>query len=151
MATKKWQAYQDSCKALEDDGFELHSSYSGDEAHTRASAVASNMIDSGRSARTVTLSEGGSTEIKVYAKPKQHDGLPVAGYRPQNEANVERVNLNKRLEEQTLRALDVLAQQDDIDKRWLAIGRTEIEKGFMAVNRAVFKPGRAELPEDKKE
>lgn len=78
----------------------------------------------------------------------QHEGLPVAGYRPQSEVNVERVNLNKRLEEQTLRALDVLAQQADIDKRWLAIGRTAIEQGFMAVNRAVFQPGRVALPAD---
>lgn len=74
-------------------------------------------------------------------------GLPVAGYSPQSETNVERVNLNKRLEEQVLRALDVLAEQPDIDKRWLAIGRTSIEQGFMAVNRAVFKPGRVELPD----
>lgn len=78
----------------------------------------------------------------------QHDGLPVAGYRPQSEVSVERVNLNRRLEERVLRALDVLADQPDIDKRWLAIGRTAIEQGFMAVNRAVFQPARAALPED---
>lgn len=78
----------------------------------------------------------------------QHDGLPVAGYRPQSDVSVERVNLNKRLEEQVLRALDVLAEQPDIDKRWLAIGRTAIEQGFMAVNRSVFRPARAALPED---
>jgi hypothetical protein len=33
----------------------------------------------------------------------------------------------------------------DIDQRWLATGRTDIEKGFMAVNRAIFQPGRAQL------
>ncbi len=78
----------------------------------------------------------------------QHGGLPVAGYRPQSEVNVERVNLNKRLDEQVLRALDVLAEQPDIDKRWLAIGRTSIEQGFMAVNRAVFQPARVALAAD---
>ncbi len=78
----------------------------------------------------------------------KHEGLPVAGYRPQSEENVDRVNLNKRLEEHTLRALDALAEQPDIDKRCLAIGRTHIEQGFMAVNRSVFKPGRVTLPED---
>lgn len=77
-----------------------------------------------------------------------HQGLPVSGYAPQSDANVERVNLNKRIEEQTLRLLDVLAQQPDIDKRWLAIGRTSIEQGFMAVNRAVFQPGRVKLEGD---
>lgn len=74
-----------------------------------------------------------------------HQGLPVEGYRPQNEEAVALVNLNKRAEEHVLRILDKLAARDDIDKRWLAIGRTEIEKGFMAVNRAVFQPGRVDL------
>lgn len=75
----------------------------------------------------------------------QHSGLPVAGYRPQGDDKVALVNANKQAEERVLRILDALAEQPEIDKRWLAIGRTEIEKGFMAVNRAVFQPGRVEL------
>lgn len=73
------------------------------------------------------------------------DGLPVDGYRPQTDANVELVNRNKRLEERVLRVLDDLKAIPEIDQRWLAAGRTDIEKGFMAVNRAIFKPGRATL------
>lgn len=72
----------------------------------------------------------------------QHSGLPVQGYRPQSGEAVALVNLNKQLEEQVLRALDLLAANPEIDGRWLAIGRTAIEQGFMAVNRAVFKPAR---------
>jgi hypothetical protein len=44
--------------------------------------------------------------------------------------------------------LDQLAAMPGIDGRWFAIGRTGIEQGFMAINRAVFKPGRAALPGD---
>lgn len=77
-----------------------------------------------------------------------HQGLPVAGYKPQNEFNVLRVNQNKAFEEQVLRVLDVLAQEPDVDKRWLAIGRTSIEQGFMSVNRAIFQPGRVKLEGD---
>lgn len=73
-------------------------------------------------------------------------GLPVAGYRAQSELAVELVNTNKGAEEAVLRLLDGLAEFPDIDKRWLAVGRTHIEQGFMAVNRAVFRPGRAALP-----
>lgn len=69
-------------------------------------------------------------------------GLPVAGYRPQNELAVALVNANKRMEEMALRALDALAEDPNVDKRWLAIGRTSIEQGWMAVNRAIFKPER---------
>jgi hypothetical protein len=75
-----------------------------------------------------------------------HSGLPVAGYRSQPSSNVDLVNVNKMAEEGILRTLDYLATLPDIDKRWLAIGRTAIENGFMAVNRAVFKPGRVALP-----
>jgi hypothetical protein len=72
-------------------------------------------------------------------------GLPVKGYRPQSEVAVEVVNANKQLEENILRVLDRMAEATDIDKRWLAVGRTHIEQGFMAINRAVFKPERVKL------
>ena len=79
---------------------------------------------------------------------KTHEGLPVAGYRPQDGTAVHKVNINKEAEERVLRILDDLAADPEVDKRWLAIGRTQIEQGFMAVNRAVFQPGRAVLPGD---
>lgn len=71
--------------------------------------------------------------------------LPVAGYKPQDASTVALVNVNKRHEEVVLRVLDDLAALPDVDKRWLAIGRTAIEQGFMAANRAIFKPGRVAL------
>ncbi|MCD2176447.1 Acb2/Tad1 domain-containing protein [Rhizobium sp. C1] len=74
-----------------------------------------------------------------------NNGLPVSGYKPQSDDSVGKVNVNKRLEEMVLRQLDELAADPDTDKRWLAIGRTSIEQGFMAANRAIFKPGRIEL------
>ncbi len=78
----------------------------------------------------------------------QNTGLPVSGYRPQSDAAVEKVQKNKAIEERVLRLFDELAIDPEVDKRWLAIGRTGIEQGFMAANRAVFKPSRVELPED---
>lgn len=86
-----------------------------------------------------------ATAVVYLAK---HDGLPVAGYRPQSGSNVDLVNTNKHIEEQVLRVLDALANIPDTDKRWLAIGRTAIEQGFMAINRSIFKPGRVKLPTD---
>lgn len=81
-------------------------------------------------------------------KPTEHKGLPVAGYLAQSAANLITVNAAKRLEENVLRHLDKLAADPAIDKRWLSIGRTQIEQGFMAANRAVFQPGRVRLDED---
>lgn len=84
---------------------------------------------------------------EVVHDPK--DGaLPVAGYKAQTPETVRTVNLNKQAEEATLQILDALESYPGIDRRWLSIGRTHIEQGWMAVNRAVFKPGRVKLPGD---
>ena len=82
------------------------------------------------------------------SEDKKHEGLPVPGYKAQPQWAVDQVKVHKEAEEHLLRILDVLARHDEIDKRWLAIGRTHIEQGFMAINRAVFKPGRVVLPGD---
>lgn len=78
----------------------------------------------------------------------KHDGLPVAGYQPQSSESVAIVNVNKALEERALRQLDPMSDATRFDQRWVAIARTQIEQGFMAMNRAVFKPSRIKLPED---
>jgi hypothetical protein len=77
-----------------------------------------------------------------------HKGLPVAGYSAQSDHKVALVNAHKALEEQALRVLDQYGGDPEIDQRWLAIARTGIEQSFMALNRAVFRPGRVSLPED---
>lgn len=73
--------------------------------------------------------------------PRKVEGLPVAGYRAQDAARVDLVNANKAAEENILRQLDALTETD-VDQRWLAIARTSIEQGFMALNRAIFRPAR---------
>ena len=81
--------------------------------------------------------------------------LPVHGYAAQPVGAVDLVNENKRIEERLLRRLDELRELGErdigtpgLDHRWLAIARTHFEQGFMALNRAVFKPQRVTLPED---
>lgn len=51
-------------------------------------------------------------------------------------------------EEKLLRALDDLAAMPDVDKRWLASGRKDAEKGFMSIRRAIMNPERICLPGD---
>ena len=82
----------------------------------------------------------------------KHHGLPVAGYKPQNEANVALVNENKVLEERVLRQIDRMTNQalggSPHDQRMVALARTKTQEAFMWLNRAVFQPGRVSLPED---
>lgn len=77
-----------------------------------------------------------------------HTGLPVAGYQPQSDDKVALVNANKRIEETILRQMDDLQKVAGADLRWLAIARTQIEQGFMALNRAIFQPSRVKLEGD---
>ena len=80
----------------------------------------------------------------------EHKVLPVSGYRQQSQEAVDAVNEFKQLEERVLRAIDRLKASTAVaeDGRWLSIGITDLEKGFMAVNRSIFKPTRITLPED---
>lgn len=80
----------------------------------------------------------------------QHDTTAaetVAGYRAQPQWAIDAVNDFKVLEERFLRLIEAM-ETLPIDGRWMAIGRTQVQLGFMAVNRAIFQPGRVALPED---
>lgn len=80
----------------------------------------------------------------MSSQEKMQEGLPVGGYRPQSEQAIAAVNVMKMQEESILRILDGLAADAGlkVDPRWLAIGRSQIEQGFMAINRSIFKPDR---------
>lgn len=82
---------------------------------------------------------------------KTHKGLPVSGYTEQPDHRVVAVNVHKEMEERLLRRIDDLfaTGEDYYDRRWLSEAKTDFEKGFMALNRAIFKPKRIMLPEDK--
>lgn len=55
----------------------------------------------------------------------------------------------RQIEERILRVLDAVAKEEGFaDPRWLAVGRTDIEKGFSSIGRAILNPERAMLPED---
>ncbi len=91
---------------------------------------------------------------KVYADPY------VKGYLKFTDEKLALVNANKEAEERILRTIDQLRSGLPVstaagtvnhatpDQRWLAIARTHIEEGFMALNRAIFQPSRVRLPED---
>lgn len=74
-----------------------------------------------------------------------HMALPVEGYTSQSDTNVKLSNRNKKVEELILKIIDELSNMNFVDKRWLATGKTDIEKGFMSVNRSIFNPSRAKL------
>lgn len=79
---------------------------------------------------------------------EKHEGLPVSGYLPQGADKVAIVNENKVLEERCIRAAEAIRDAEGMDGRMAALAITNIQQGFMWLNRAVFQPGRIALPED---
>lgn len=65
---------------------------------------------------------------------------PIQGYTPLSQAQIDLINLVKRAEQTVLQIVRDLNDDADIDPRWLAIGRADLEKGFMAVVRSIARP-----------
>lgn len=65
----------------------------------------------------------------------------ILGFTHNTPETVKLANHFKLLEEGLMRLLD-LAASADLDPRWVAVARTHINEGFMALNRANFKPER---------
>jgi len=58
------------------------------------------------------------------------------------------VQAARQTEEKILQLLDELVGgQVDVDIRWISIGRTSIEQGFMAIVRGIERPARVSVPE----
>jgi len=64
----------------------------------------------------------------------------ITGYRDLTEAEIEAMNRLKAIGNEVGELLDEVKDIPDIDQRWLSIGRTDIQKGFMAAIRSVARP-----------
>jgi len=64
----------------------------------------------------------------------------IETYRELSQAEIDLMNEVKQLEGQCGDLFAKLQQHAEIDPRWLNIGRTDLQKGFMALVRAVAKP-----------
>lgn len=64
----------------------------------------------------------------------------IKGYRELNQTELVAINRMKDIAEDIGAMLEELEACDGIDKRWLAIGKTDLQKGFMAVVRSIAKP-----------
>jgi hypothetical protein len=83
-----------------------------------------------------------------------HKPMPVAGYVPQSQENIDLANELKYVEERYLRLLDkmlhppMLRSLPQYDQRFLALARTSMQEANMWAVRAIFQPTRIKFPED---
>lgn len=64
----------------------------------------------------------------------------IRGYRDLSPEEVGKMNAAKGLAEQVGAFIETLESEPTLDKRWLAIGKTDLQKGFMAVIRSIAQP-----------
>jgi hypothetical protein len=64
----------------------------------------------------------------------------IKGYRELNQSELVAINRMKDIAEDIGAMLEELEACEGIDKRWLAIGKTDLQKGFMAVVRSIAQP-----------
>lgn len=64
----------------------------------------------------------------------------IKGYRNLTEKEIALMNEGKDLAILVGNWIAKLDGEDEIDKRWLAIGKTDLQKGFMSAIRSIAKP-----------
>lgn len=64
----------------------------------------------------------------------------IAGYRDLTETEIALMNVAKVKAVEIGDMIGQLESLPDIDKRWLSIAKTDLQKGFMALVRSIAKP-----------
>lgn len=64
----------------------------------------------------------------------------IKGYRDLSQAEIDTMNECKEAAEQIGQLVEKVAQIKNIDMRWVDIGKTDLQTGFMALIRSVARP-----------
>lgn len=64
----------------------------------------------------------------------------IKGYRDLTQEEIDLMNEGKELAKKVGAYIDKLQNNPDVDQRWVSIGKTDLQKGFMAAIRGVAKP-----------
>jgi len=64
----------------------------------------------------------------------------IKGYRDLTQEEIDDMNEVKSFGEQIGKFVESLETRSETDKRWLAIAKTDLQKGFMSLVRSIAKP-----------
>lgn len=64
----------------------------------------------------------------------------ITGYRELSAEEIALMNEVKEMSAQVGQLIEKLHSTPDVDKRWLSIAKTDLQKGFMSAVRSVAKP-----------
>ncbi|MGK8199515.1 Acb2/Tad1 domain-containing protein [Burkholderia cepacia] len=64
----------------------------------------------------------------------------IKGYRDLSQAEIDAMNRVKAKAEEVGRLIDELRSIPSLDQRWINVGATDLQKGFMSVVRGIAQP-----------
>lgn len=64
----------------------------------------------------------------------------ITGYRDLSQEEISAMNKSKELASQVGDFIDELEKNGYVDKRWLAIAKTDLQKAFMSLTRSIARP-----------
>lgn len=64
----------------------------------------------------------------------------IKGYKELTQDNIDLMNKIKEHAAVIGELVESLQSKDNLDQRWVSIGKTELQQGFMALTRGVTKP-----------
>lgn len=64
----------------------------------------------------------------------------IKGYRDLSEAEIRTMNECKQYAMDVGNLVEIMENTEGLDQRWIAIAKTDLQKGFMALVRAVAQP-----------
>lgn len=64
----------------------------------------------------------------------------ITGYRELTQIEIDLMNMVKGLAEKVGAELQIVADAPEVDQRWVAIAKTHLQQGFMALTRSIAKP-----------
>jgi hypothetical protein len=78
--------------------------------------------------------------LRVEALAMENQHRLIAGYRDLSEAEIADVNAAKQIAEEVGRWVEQIRDRDGYDQRWVSIGATHLQQGFMAIIRGITRP-----------
>ena len=64
----------------------------------------------------------------------------ITGYRELEQHEIDAMNAVKEMAKQVGELFEKLDSTSGLDQRWIAIGKTNLQQGFMALTRAIAQP-----------
>ena len=84
---------------------------------------------------------GGFGRLFLFERIKmENQHRKINGYRELSQEEIDAMNKSKELASQVGDFIDELEKNSYVDKRWLAISKTDLQKAFMALTRSIAKP-----------